>query len=73
MVDYPEHDKLAERSEEHFAIMAFVEHISSNGLVSSLTNGEWSKIIADYFDIDAVEFEAEKDRMLEALRKTIHA
>lgn len=77
--EYPEHEKLDKVKDKSQAIGEFLE----NGMPDGVTFGQWNskgtrihpvtpniqQWLADYFGIDRDKLEAEKDQMLDEIRK----
>lgn len=81
MSDYPEHDKLKEVQPLSQAIGEFLEWCAQEGremvLAEWVNDGSWmlpaststEKLLAQFFQIDLDKIEAEKQQMLDHIRK----
>lgn len=67
--DYPEHAKLGKRDCEHRAVVDFLAFLIEHDRVEFSSHVSHAELIGDFFGIDPVEFEAEKQRMIEAIRQ----
>lgn len=81
MSEYPAHDKLLDRREEHESIVSFLEFCEDSGILfhrlsqyqpyQTMPNYDDltpRRLVEIYFDVDSDELEREKRRMLEALK-----
>ncbi len=78
MAEYPEHEKLKALGGKNQTVGDFIMWLGENGMVIAEEEGDgelWparkniNELIGAFFDIDQNKLEAEKQQMLEALRK----
>ena len=73
---YPLHAKFDEVKDEAAVISRFLDDWYERGGVlmddadSMVDSSDFEGVIGDFFEIDAVEFDREKQRMLESIRET---
>ena len=75
---YPLHAKFDEVKDEAATISRFLDDwyerggVLTNDADSMIDPSNFDEVIGDFFEIDVVEFDREKQRMLESIRETGH-